>query len=99
MTNQTDNSGTIFRLRIKGLVQGVGFRDWAIEEAQARSLSGWIRNRSDGSVEMLIAGPHKTIEDMLGALTKGPAGARVTNIDIHNETEPPPKGFGRKPTL
>ena len=94
----TDDN-TIFRLRIKGLVQGIGFRDWAMDEAKARSLSGWVRNRSDGSVEMLVAGPHKTIEDMLAALTKGPPMAQVTNIDIHNETEPPPPGFARKPTL
>lgn len=90
---------TIFRLRIKGRVQGVGYREWAIEEATARGLSGWIRNRSDGSVEMLIAGPDETIKDMLGACTQGPPAAQVHNIDIHNETEPPPAGFARKPTL
>jgi acylphosphatase len=90
---------TIFRLRIKGDVQGVGFRDWAIREAGARGLSGWVRNRSDGSLEMLIAGPDQTIKDMLAAVTQGPPLARVHNIDIHNETELPPAGFGRKPTL
>lgn len=90
---------TIFRLRIKGFVQGVGFRDWAMDEARARGLSGWVRNRSDGTVEMLVAGPHKTVEDILAALTKGPPMAQVTNIHIHNETEPPPPGFTRKPTL
>ena len=84
---------TIFRLRIKGRVQGVGFRDWASDEATALKLDGWIRNRSDGSVEMLISGPDATIKDMLGAATQGPALARVANIDIHNETEPPPTGF------
>lgn len=95
----TSEPETIFRLRIKGQVQGVGFRDWAIEEAQARNLSGWIRNRSDGTLEMLIAGPHKTIEDMLGALTKGPPAARVTTIDIQRESEAPAAGFVGKPTL
>ena len=90
---------TTFRLRIKGEVQGVGFREWAIGEATARGLSGWIRNRSDGSVEMLIAGPDATIKAMLGAVTQGPPLARVHNIDIHNETEAPPAGFSRKPTF
>jgi acylphosphatase len=90
---------TIFRLRIKGRVQGVGFREWAIEEATSRGLSGWIRNRSDGSVEVLIAGPDATIKEMLGACTQGPPMAQVANIDIHNEKEPPPAGFSRKPTL
>ena len=90
---------TIFRLRIKGQVQGVGFRDWAVDEARGRGLSGWVRNRSDGSVEMLVAGPDATVQDLLRALTQGPPAARVTNIDIHNETDPPPPGFQRKPTL
>jgi acylphosphatase len=90
---------TIFRLRIKGTVQGVGFRDWAIAEAKERGLDGWVRNRSDGSVEMLIAGADAKVQDMLRAATQGPTAAQVTNIDIHNETEAPAAGFGRKPTL
>jgi acylphosphatase len=90
---------TIFRLRIKGRVQGVGFRDWASDEAESRKLDGWIRNRSDGSVEMLVAGTDEGIQDMLRALTQGPALAQVHNIDIHKETDLPPAGFARKPTL
>jgi acylphosphatase len=90
---------TIFRLRIKGRVQGVGYREWAMAEAVKRGLDGWIRNRSDGSVELLIAGSETVVKDMLGACTQGPTAARVENIDIHNETDPPPPGFARKPTL
>ncbi len=90
---------TIFRLRIKGAVQGVGYRDWAIAEAKARGLDGWVRNRSDGSVEMLIAGPDAKVEDMLKATTQGPGAAQVTNIDIHKETEMPDAGFVRRPTM
>ena len=90
---------TIFRLRIKGRVQGVGYREWAMAEALSRGLDGWIRNRSDGSVEMMIAGPDETIKEMLGACTQGPPEAQVANIDIKNETEPPPAGFSRKSTL
>lgn len=90
---------TIFRLRIKGAVQGVGFRDWAIGEATARGLSGWVRNRSDGSVELMMAGADEKVQDMLRACTAGPPLAQVTDIDIRNETEPPPAGFTRKPTL
>ena len=90
---------TIFRLRIKGRVQGVGFREWAKDEAAARRLDGWIRNRSDGSVELLVAGDDGQVQDMLRAVTQGPPLAQVHNIDIHNETEPPPAGFALKPTL
>ena len=57
---------TTFRLRITGSVQGVGFREWSVQQAADRKLDGWVRNRSDGSVEMLISGPDRTIQDMLG---------------------------------
>jgi len=90
---------TIFRLRITGQVQGVGFRDWAVAQAGVHGLSGWVRNRSDGSVELMVAGPDRKVQDMLGACTQGPEGAVVTNIDIHNEKEMPPPGFLRKPAL
>ena len=90
---------TTFKLRINGSVQGVGFRAWAIGEATSRKIDGWVRNRSDGTVEMLISGPDRTVQDMLGACTQGPEGATVTNIDIHNEKEAPPQGFVGKPTV
>lgn len=90
---------TTFRLRIKGEVQQVGFREWAIREALARNLDGWVRNRGDGTVEMLISGPDKVVQDMLGACTKGPEAAMVTTIDIVNETERPAPGFKRQATL
>ena len=90
---------TIFRLRIKGAVQGVGYRDWAIAEAKRRGLDGWVRNRSDGSVEMLIAGADAKVEDMLKATTQGPPAAQVTNIDIHKETDMPEAGFVRRATM
>lgn len=90
---------TIFRLRIKGAVQGVGFRDWASTEAVRRGLSGWVRNRSDGSVELMVGGDDLKVQDMLKACTQGPPLARVTSIDIDNEKEMPPAGFARKPTL
>jgi acylphosphatase len=90
---------THFRLRIKGQVQGVGFRDWANDEAAARGLAGWVRNRSDGSVELMISGADDKVQDMLRACTQGPPLAIVHNIDIHNEKDAPPAGFARKPTL
>ena len=90
---------TTFRLRISGNVQGVGFRAWSIGEATRLKLDGWVRNRSDGTVEMMISGSDRTVQDMLGACTQGPEGATVTNIDIHNEKEAPPPGFSGKPTI
>lgn len=90
---------THFRLRIAGRVQGVGFRDWLVEESRTRGLNGWVRNRSDGTVETLVSGPDAAVQDILRACTQGPPSATVTGIDIKNEKEPAPPGFTRRPTL
>lgn len=90
---------TTFRLRIKGDVQGVGYRDWAVEEANNRRLNGWVRNRGDGSVEMVISGPDAVVQDMLRATTQGPPAAQVHKIDINREDELPEPGFKRQKTL
>jgi acylphosphatase len=70
----------IRRLIITGVVQGVGFR-YAME-AQARLLgvSGWVRNRRDGSVEAMIAGSAAQVEEMLAWSRYGPDGAAVDNV-------------------
>ncbi len=80
-------------------MQGVGFRDWLVEEARTRGLNGWVRNRSDGTVETLVSGPDAAVQDILRACTQGPPSATVTGIDIKNEKEPAPPGFMRRPTL
>jgi acylphosphatase len=90
---------THFRLRIAGRVQGVGFRDWLLGEARARGLNGWVRNRSDGTVEALVSGPDAAVQDILRACTQGPPAASVTGIDIKNEKDPAPEGFLRRPNL
>ena len=90
---------TTFRLRIKGDVQGVGFREWAIHEANNRKLNGWVRNRGDGSVELVISGPDAVVQDMLKACTQGPEMAQVHKIDILREDELPAAGFRRQATL
>lgn len=90
---------THYRLRIAGRVQGVGFRDWLLGEARARGLNGWVRNRSDGTVEALVSGPDAAVQDILRACTQGPPAASVTGIDIKNEKDPAPEGFLRRPNL
>ena len=66
---------------ISGRVQGVGFRMWTEEEALDRGLVGWVRNRRDGSVEALFAGPAEAVADMVEACRQGPPGARVEAVD------------------
>lgn len=91
---------TTLRLRVEGFVQAVGYRNFAIAEATRLGLDGWIRNRADGTVEVLISGPQKIVEEFVGAAMRGPAGSSVKSIDIHNETSPPEeKGFRRRSSV
>ena len=68
--------------RIFGRVQGVRYRAWTEKEASRRGLRGWVRNRTDGSVEAVFAGERMQVEAMLEACRIGPPAARVTDIDI-----------------
>jgi acylphosphatase len=85
-------------VQVHGFVQGVGFRDFLVMAAQINKLDGWVWNRSDGSVEALVSGPTKSVEAFVSAATKGPRGARVTAVDLHNSDPPAEKGFKRRET-
>jgi acylphosphatase len=87
------------RLLISGRVQGVGFRDWLVREATALGLSGWVRNRRDGSLETLVAGETAAVEEMVRACRRGPRGAEVHAIEETLAAEPEQPGFARLPTL
>ena len=86
-------------IRIEGDVQGVGFRDFAIREANARRLKGWVRNRMDGSVEAVASGPRTVVESFITACIKGPRGARVTAFNLMPTDAPDSLGFTRRPTV
>lgn len=94
-----DNEVTALIVRVEGFVQGVGFRDFLVMAAERGRLDGWVRNRADGSVEALVSGATKAVENFVSAATRGPHGARVTAVDLTNSVPPAEKGFGRKPTL
>jgi acylphosphatase len=68
------------RVRVEGRVQGVGFRHACVIEARALGLTGWVRNRHDGSVEVMLQGPPGDVERILAWLHRGPAAARVTRV-------------------
>lgn len=68
------------RVRITGRVQGVWYRAWTVEQAQARGLDGWVRNRQDGSVEALFVGAGDKVDDMIAACHRGPEHARVEAV-------------------
>jgi acylphosphatase len=87
------------RLTIKGRVQGVGYRDWAMTTGRRLGLAGWVRNRTDGAVEALIVGDETAVGTMIEACRKGPAMARVDAIDIEPvDLDVLPLGFTQLPT-
>jgi acylphosphatase len=69
------------RLVIRGRVQRVAYRAWAQHRALERGLEGWVRNRADGTVEAVFAGPEREVEDMIEACRRGPPGAQVDGLD------------------
>ncbi|HVJ43095.1 MAG TPA: acylphosphatase [Dongiaceae bacterium] len=70
------------RLRIEGRVQGVSYRMWTVDEATARGLTGWVRNRRDGWVEALVVGEIVEVDALIEACHRGPALARVTVVIV-----------------
>jgi acylphosphatase len=88
------------RLSITGRVQGVGYRDWLLREATAAGLSGWVRNRADGSVEALLAGDPQAVARVADRCLVGPPAARVVAVEQEEVEEPVfSPGFRRLPTL
>ena len=87
------------RLVIQGLVQGVFYRAWSVGEATRLGLRGWVRNRSDGSVEMLVHGAEADVTRMIDLCREGPPAARVDRIHVGQTDEPVPSGFEKRPTL
>ena len=71
---------------VRGRVQGVGYRFWTEYTALERGLQGWVRNRSDGSVEAFFAGAPDAVAAMIAACNKGPPGARVESVDQREGT-------------
>jgi len=88
------------RLTITGQVQGVGYRHWAMMTGRRLGLTGWVRNRTDGSVEALIVGEDAAIGAMIDACRRGPAMAQVDAVDIEPvDLDVLPEGFTQLPTV
>ena len=64
--------GAIRLVTVTGRVQGVGYRAWVDHQARNHNLEGWVRNRRDGSVEALFAGPADIVSDMVARCRRGP---------------------------
>lgn len=87
------------RLRITGRVQGVWFRDWAVETARGLGIAGWVRNRADGSVEALAIGPAELVDAFVARCHEGPPSARVAGVAVAEAPVAPLEGFVRRATL
>jgi len=78
------------RVVVQGRVQGVWFRAATEQQARARGLAGWVRNRADGSVEAVFEGARDAVEALLAFCRRGPPAAQVERVEVVDE---PPEGL------
>lgn len=97
MVNPMDERRAV-SVTVTGRVQGVWYRGWTVEQARARQLDGWVRNRTDGSVEALFAGCSADVDAMLDACWQGPPSAIVINVKVTETADPGLTGFEQRPT-
>ena len=81
------------KVRLYGRVQGVFFRQWAVGQARALGVTGWVYNARDGSVEAHIAGDEAAVSQMIERMRQGPAGARVEDLTIEDVEPEVVEGF------
>lgn len=72
------------RVVVHGTVQGVGFRESMRREAEKRGVTGWVRNRRDGSVEAVVHGGMQAVEEIVAWAGHGPPSAEVTSIEVED---------------
>jgi acylphosphatase len=89
---------TAKRLIIRGRVQGVGYRYAMVDAAMTSGVTGWVRNRRDGSVEALVQGEPTAIESIIAWCRRGPSTARVSAVDLIEASEESANGFELRPT-
>jgi len=85
------------RLRISGAVQGVGFRMYMMRKARELGVAGWVRNRSDGSVEAVVQGPAEAVEAIIAWARRGPPSACVNDVRV-SEAHGDYSDFETRPT-
>jgi acylphosphatase len=89
------------RILVHGSVQGVFYRAWTVETARALGITGWVRNRADGTVELLAMGTDAAVNALVQHLHQGPPAARVERVEVAEaEAEAEPlKAFEKRPTV
>lgn len=87
------------RVLITGRVQGVGFRAWTVVTATRYNLRGWVRNRSDGSVEAVFSGEDDEVIAMVESCKQGPSNSRVESIECFTCKEEVSGLFSARPDV
>ncbi len=81
------------RVTISGSVQGVGFRYAMLTRARSRKVAGWVRNNPDGTVDAVFEGAPEAVEALIAWCRRGPAGARVDDVNVELEAPSGERGF------
>ncbi len=84
------------RLLIEGRVQRVGYRDWAVRTAKEWNVTGWVRNLSDGRVEIVAVGDDSAIDAFTDDCRTGPRAAQVSRVEATAMETPKVKGFTKR---
>ena len=87
------------RICVRGRVQGVGFRDWIAAQARSLKLVGWVRNRRDGSVEILGSGSADAVQRLIGVAHQGPPFSRVEQVEVEEAEGEACSDFERRATV
>ena len=88
--------GVMQRVVVSGKVHQVGYRDYTIRKANALGVTGWVRNRNDGTVEIMVSGEDEAVAALVEACREGPPLARVDHVEAYVEDSQPVKGFTKR---
>ncbi len=87
--SSTESTTQVKRFLVRGRVQGVGFRWFVEREAHLLQIAGWVRNNSDGAVEILAQGTREQLAGLHSRLREGPRASRVDHVDV-SDADPTP---------
>lgn len=89
---------TARHLLVRGRVQGVFYRAWAVEQARGLGIAGWVRNLRSGEVEILAIGEDAALAELIGRCRRGPPAAMVVEVAVLDAEAEPLETFEKRPT-